>query len=204
MSSPVTTSEAANRDSRTNIAAHDVYMPDFAADVADEQASYSPALARFQTLDRRIVGAINPLTSGQLRVTALWLPEGAVISNISAVASAAAATPTNQWAALLDQGLRVLGKTVDRTTEAWNANTLKTFNFATPVRAAYSGIHYVGLVVVATTVPQLTGLAGSTPMAALPPILTGSSSTGLTNPASLGATAAAITAGLLPFWAAAS
>lgn len=136
------------------------------------------------------------LSSGRLGLVALkTLPGGVTVNTITFVsATTAAGTPTNQWFCLVDQSLNVLAKTNDDTTTAWAGNSAKTLTISGGYTPADDIAVYAGIVVAATTVPTLAvqQLASGSNIATLAPKLSGNSTTGLTNPASLGATAAAI------------
>lgn len=140
------------------------------------------------------------LASGTLRMEAVYLRAGVAVTALDYVASSTAAgTPLNQWAGLFDFTSRnLLAVSTDKTTEAWLANTLKSFAVAyTP---AATGWYYAGLVVVATTVPTLMGINSNATLNGLPPVLSGTSSTGRTAPETVGFTAAAITTHALGVW----
>lgn len=111
-------------------------------------------------------------------------------------ATTAAVEPKNQWVVLCDINRKVLARSADKTTEAWGANTKKSFTFESEYTAPEDEAVYAGLLVVATTVPTLQAKesVNSFPLN-LAPILGGNSTTGLTVPAGLaiGATAAALT-----------
>lgn len=131
------------------------------------------------------------LTSGTLRLEAVYLTAGVPVTALDFMASTTAAgTPTNQWAALYDvTTLGLLATSADQTTGAWAANTLKSFPITyTPT---VSGLYYAALLVAATTVPTLLGINSNATLSALPPILCGNSTTGLTTPATAPATAVA-------------
>jgi hypothetical protein len=160
---------------------------------------WTPTAAVLTNVDRANAATGNNaglLTSGRLQLAGgLVIPAGQTITTVSFMSGTqAAVTPTNQWACLVGIDRTVLVKSADVTTAAWAANTVKTFTLATPYTPTVDTPVYAGLVVAAGTVPDLRGLNSSTVIMELPPILTGYSTTGLTNPASLGATAAAITA----------
>lgn len=135
------------------------------------------------------------LTSGRLQLAGGFvIPAGTTITTVSFMSgTAAAATPTNQWACLVGIDRTVLVKSADVTTAAWAANTVKTFTLATPYTPTTDTPVYAGLVVVAGTVPDLRGVNGSSAVNDIAPVIAGHSTTGLTDPASLGATAGAIT-----------
>lgn len=138
------------------------------------------------------------LTSGTLYVVGgLLLPEGEAITRVDFYsATTAAVEPTHQWACLLDTSRKILTVSADKLTEAWGANTKKSFTL--PSYSAPSGEFkpvYAALLVTATTTPTLRGVEGentfpgnNAPMAAA------DSNTGLTTPLTAGETAAAFTA----------
>ncbi|MEQ1660530.1 MAG: hypothetical protein ABL896_17335 [Hylemonella sp.] len=145
------------------------------------------------------------LTSGTLFLQAIYLRAGQKVSNLSFhSATTAAGTPTNGFFALYDQNRALLAQSANFTTEAWAANSIKTKALAAAYTATYTGIHYVGIMVTATTVPTLKGLTAKTggQLAGQAPILHGNSTTALTT--SLPNPAAAITVGVNALWCAAT
>jgi hypothetical protein len=102
-------------------------------------------------------------------------------------------TPANQWMFLADINGNVLAKTADAGAAVlgWTAaNTAQDFNFAAPFTPSESLPVYVGIVIVAATMPTLRGvtLGGALlPPSQLVPLMGASGPAGLTNPASLGA-----------------
>lgn len=137
------------------------------------------------------------LTSGTLLLAGgLELPAGLEIKEVHFYSATTAATsPTNQWAVLLDSSRKVLARSADKTTEAWAANSKKTFTLDSPYTTTEEAAFYVGIVVVASTVPTLQAKESinSFPLN-LAPVMGGNSNTGLTVPSGLaiGATASAI------------
>lgn len=107
--------------------------------------------------------AVNTGTSigtGRLRGTAIWLPAGFTVNNIiiPSGAGGAASTPTHWWFALLDLNGDLLAVTADQTTTAFAASTVKSLAIATTAQGSqssftttYSGIHYIGMGMTATT-----------------------------------------------------
>ncbi|MFF9554601.1 right-handed parallel beta-helix repeat-containing protein [Streptomyces albus] len=141
------------------------------------EESMRPA-GRWETTSRMRCGATSTApVSGTLYLVPIWLPAGAVLSNISFVNGAtAAASPTNWWFSLHDSGRKMLARTADQGTAAWASNTVKTLPIAqtTAGNAAsytttYEGLHYLGIMIKATTLPNLVGEgsmatgAGATP-----------------------------------------
>ena len=117
-----------------------------------------PTGAKAQSLPRSLaVGAGGAPTSGQPRLNSIWLPKGTVITSITFVSGATAlATGTHQQFGLYDSAVNLLGSTTDDTSTAWAANTAKTLSL-TPgtFTTTYSGLHYVAVLIAATTVPSL-------------------------------------------------
>ena len=128
------------------------------------------------------------LASGVLRLVAVAVKGGLPINRVAVVSAGTGyGTPTNQWACLIDPvTMAVLSKSTDRTTEAFNANSLKIFT-GLDYTPPEDGWLYVGVLVKATSMGNLIGASVSAwqsiPSSAMP-VLTAESSTGLTNPAS--------------------
>lgn len=138
----------------------------------------------------RLIDAQAFLASGALRlVGGVVIPAGRAVNSITFVSNAAAVSPTNQWFCLVDQSLNVIAKTSDDTTTAWAASSAKTLNLTSTYTPSSEIAVYCGIVVVAGTVPSLTGVSGSSVLNGLAPAFTVTSTSGLTTPASLGATA---------------
>jgi hypothetical protein len=155
-----------------------------------------PNAAVFESCPRQSVdGNLSVLATGTLVLQAIYLPAAAVVSSITFVSGGTAlATGANQWFALYDSSLTKLAVSSDDTSTAWAADSAKTLSFATAFVTTYSGLHYVGVMVKATTVPTIAGQATRASITGLTPKLAGTSTPGLTNPASAPATAAALTA----------
>lgn len=161
-----------------------------------------PTAALVQTFGRT-VSTINSavLASGSLWLVSIYLPAGTLVSTITFTsATTALATGSNQWFALYSSARALLGVTNDDTSTAWAAEATKTLTLASPFTVLTSGMYYLGINVVATTVPSLRCSVTSARISTQVPILAGTSTTGLTNPASAPGTAAAITAsGSVPY-----
>ena len=135
---------------------------------------------------------------------AIWLPAGTVVNNLITMSgTTASATQTNRWLALYDQNRALLRQGPNTTTTVIAANTLWS-DAITAYTTTYSGIYYIGIMTAATTANSLVGVtaAGNAAIRNQAPILTGTSSTGLTTTAP--ATAAAITATVNSYWVAVS
>jgi hypothetical protein len=151
----------------------------------------TPASIR-QTYSRTLGGANSALgTTGVLGVSAIYLERGDVVNTINFwSATTAASVPLNQWAGLFTcPGGVILRLSADKTTEAWPGSTAKTFTLTSAYEVLTSGLYYIGLCQVATTLATLCcqGAGAGVAMHTSPPIMTGLSNSGLTTPASLGA-----------------
>lgn len=153
-------------------------------------AAIRSTVSRDQRLDN-----IAALVSGRLSCYGIWLEGGDVISSITFFAlTTPAGTPTNQWAVLLSSSRVKLAISTDRTTDAWPSNGAQTFTLTGPYTVPASGRYYLGLNVVAATVPTLYGVSGGgATILQRPPIRAGSADTGLTDPASCPTTVAPLT-----------
>lgn len=159
--------------------------------------------AQYETFDRNLCDEVNTavLSSGRLSGVAIWLPAGITINSISFFSgTTAAGTPTNQLFGLMDSSRNLLRSSVNNTTTAWAANSLKTLALTTTFTTTYSGLYYLGIMVTATTVPTLKGNTAKTggQLQAQAPSMGGTSTTGLTT--ALPATAAAFGTVTTSFW----
>ena len=159
--------------------------------------------AQYETFDRNLCDEVNTavLSSGRLSGVAIWLPAGITINSISFFSgTTAAGTPTNQLFGLMDSSRNLLRSSVNNTTTAWAANSLKTLALTTTFTTTYSGLYYLGIMVTATTVPTLKGNTAKTggQLQAQAPSMGGTSTTGLTT--ALPSTAAAFGTVTTSFW----
>ncbi|MFE0533842.1 right-handed parallel beta-helix repeat-containing protein [Streptomyces nigra] len=135
------------------------------------EAAMCPA-GRYETTSRLRAGTASTPVSGALYLTPIWLPKGLVVSTIAFTSGGTAAvSPTNYWFTLHDANRVALARTADQGTAAWAANTTKTLAIAQTTAGSassytttYSGLHYVGFMVAASTVPNIIG-EGSVPAA---------------------------------------
>ncbi|MFD9444952.1 hypothetical protein [Streptomyces sp. NPDC060001] len=124
--------------------------------------------------------------TGVMCSVAIYLQDGDLVSNLTFIsAGTAAGTPTNHFAALYNGAGVLLAQSADKLTEAWAADTAKTFALATAQRVTKSGIYYAALSVTASTVPTLVGSIGAKPF------LTGEGNLSQTSGSSLTGTAPA-------------
>lgn len=159
--------------------------------------------ALYETMDRNLVDEVNTalLSSGRLSLAAIYLPAGVTINSISFwSATTAAGTPTNQLFGLFDSSYNLLRSSANDTTTAWAANARKTLALTSAFTTTYAGIHYLGIMVTATTVPTIKGNTAKVggQLNAQAPSMGGTSTTGLTT--ALPATAAAPGTVTTSFW----
>lgn len=159
--------------------------------------------ALYETFDRNLCYEVNTalLSSGRLSLQAIYLPAGVTINSISFwSATTAGATLTNQLFGLFDSSYNLLRSSVNDTSTAWAANSRKTLALTSAFTTTYSGIHYLGIMVAATTVPTIKGNTAKTggQLSAGAPSMGGTSTTGLTT--ALPATAAAPGTVTTSFW----
>lgn len=141
--------------------------------------------ALYETFDRNLCDEVNTslLSSGRMSLVAIYLPINTTISSISFwSATTAAGTPTNQLFGLYDINLNLLRSSNNDTTTAWAANSRKTLSLTSSFTTTYSGIHYLALMVTATTVPTIKGNTAKVggQLSAGAPSMGGTSTTGLT------------------------
>ena len=156
---------------------------------------------RYETTSRLRAGTTSTPTSGSLYLVPVWLPKGAVISNIGFVSGGTAASaPTNYWFTLHDRSKVALARTADQLTAAWAANTAKslaiaqtTAGAATSYTTTYAGLHYYGVMIKATTVCSLVSEGSVADVLASVSPGFGGTDAGLSTPPTV--TAGAFTAG---------
>lgn len=112
-------------------------------------------------LDRtQCTGNLSALTTQVMLSVALPLNAGDLVTSLTFVsATTAAGTPTNWWFALYSPAGALLSQSADQTSTAWAANTAKTLALTTPQLITTAGVYYAALMVKATTVPTLVGIA---------------------------------------------
>ncbi len=169
--------------------------PQFTSQYA-RPSSLMMAGAISETIPRYLVGNTASIVTGKEHLTAIWLPAGATVTTITYRSSGtAAATSSHCWFSLRNSSRNLLGITSNDTAASpWSANTSKSLNLASPYAVTTSGWYYVGVMVSATTVPTLVGMATSATYQLLEPVLHGRDDTnaGLTTPATAPATSASL------------
>ena len=167
-------------------------------------SNLKPAGAIAETLSRgagpAVAGAGVALTSAALTLTAIWLPAGAVISNISyQYGTTGCASSTNWWYGLYDSSRVQLAVTADQTSTVITATSIPALAIAQVAAGAassftttYTGLHYVGIMVKATTPPTICGSITAGVLLSIPPALVGTSDTAQTTPPAFAHTAGAL------------
>lgn len=138
-----------------------------------------------ETMPRQLCPEVNTAgpASGTLALMAIKLRAGDLVSTIDLwSATTAAGTPTNYNVGLYDQNRNLLAQGTNKTTEAWAANSVKSWTLTAAYKATYTGLYYIGYYMVATTVATLKGGTARTggQLNAAAPIIYGTSNTGLT------------------------
>jgi hypothetical protein len=140
----------------------------------------------------RATGSVAAMTlaSGTLQLYPIALPKGMTIAGLWAHSgSTALAAGSNQWMTLLDSSLNIVMKTNDYTNTAWSGNRPKLFLSPATYATNYKGLYYIGVVVVASTMPTILGISVNgiitSPTSKVLPVLSGQANTGLTDPTSL-------------------
>lgn len=140
-----------------------------------------------ETIARR-GASISPssIASQRIYFTAIALLKGQTVSTVTFCSgNTALVTGSNQWACLYDLAGAKLRVSNDDTNTAWAANTEKTFTLATSYTVPNDALFYVGIMVNATTPPNLLGVPSSATAATLAPRISGvDQAASYTNPAS--------------------
>jgi hypothetical protein len=167
-----------------------------------KRALWLPTGAIDQTIPRAAAlgNSLAGGASGVMRLVGgdLVLPAGVPINTVTVMAGGtAAAGATHCWFCLVRQSdLAVLAKTVDDTTATpVPASTPKSLSLASTFTPGADTSAYIGIVVVATTLPTWIGANTIAVVNNIAPAAAGNSTTGLTDPTSLGATVAAPSGG---------
>lgn len=111
-------------------------------------------------MDRNTCPEVNTTagTTGQIRLQAIWLTAGTIVSNIAfCSATTLAGTPTHYVFALYDIAGNLLATTADQTSTAWAANTMKTLAVTAAYTIPTTGLYYLMFSMVASTVVTLKG-----------------------------------------------
>jgi len=124
----------------------------------------SPVIA--QTISLELANTTGgSLGSGQINLTAIYLPLATTITNITLLSNSTAESGgSHLWFALYDDGrssssagqLALLSQTADQTgATVFAANSALTLALLAPYVTTYSGIYYIAFCCTASTVPSL-------------------------------------------------
>jgi hypothetical protein len=130
----------------------------------DYQMALNGGAATWDNCDRRMATAdAGGLVTQIMRMSAIMLPKGIVVTNITCRSGATpAGTPTNWWFALYKPDLTLLAQTADQLTAAWAATTTMTKALTGgPFTLTVGGLYYAAVMVKATTVPTLVASIGT-------------------------------------------
>ncbi len=126
-------------------------------------------------------GSNITLTSGQLRLVAIYLPTGVTCTSISFVSRAAGSSMTHQYFGLYDSNYNLLRGTNDDTSTAWAADVVKTLNLTSTFVTTYSGLHYLGILYTGSTLAVVAAPVTNVGSYSLSPLFAGgTTSTSLT------------------------
>lgn len=147
---------------------------------------------RTNLVDRlQLSSNLSALTSAVMLSVALPLERGDVVTNLTFLSGATAVgTPANWWFALYDTAATpaLIAQTADQTSTAWAANTAKTVALSAPYTVTTSGVYYASVMVKASSVCTLAGVALEN-AAAAGAVVTGQAILAQTSGSSLTATA---------------
>lgn len=152
-----------------------------------ELAGLAPTNAFAETYPRVLTASASGavLSTGRLSLAAIHLHAGQVVTNIGFLSAAQALVGgSNQWFALFSSTFALLGVTSDDGATAWGTNAAKVLSLTSAYTVPTTGLYYLGINVTATTPPSLRSYTGSSAANGISPKLEGTSTTGLTNPAS--------------------
>ena len=167
-------------------------------------APYGFAGCKAESIPRTLAGVTIAGASGTMFMQAIWLPAGMIINNLYSMSgTTGGANQTARWMALYDQSRSLLRQSADQGGAALAANTLFTAPI-TSYTTTYSGLYYIAMLTTASPANSWIGVtaAGNSAIRNLPPVLTGTSNSGLSGVAPVSANA--ITGTTNSYWVAVS
>lgn len=108
-----------------------------------------------QTFPVRQANALTVLVTQSLYVSPIWLTAGDVVTNITLANGAATVTPAHWLVGLFNSARVQLATSTDDTTTVWAINTLRTTALSAAFTVTYTGWHYLGVAVDASTLPTV-------------------------------------------------
>jgi hypothetical protein len=134
-----------------------------------------------------VTGNAAALVSGRMSIVGIVLTKGQSLTSVGFYsATTALSAGTNQWFCILNSAMQIVAVTVNDTSTAWTANTLKVLALTGTYVVPSTGQYHLGIVVTASTVPTLSAVI-TLPTARRPRSFI--ADTGLTTPQSVGWTA---------------
>ena len=110
---------------------------------------------KFQSFERREASALTILVTQTLYVTTIWLPAGEKITSIYYANGAATVTPAHWLVGLFNSSRVLLASSTDDTSTVWAIDTIRSTNLTTAYETTYTGWHYCGVAVDASTLPTV-------------------------------------------------
>lgn len=143
----------------------------------DLQDKYLAPAGAIETIGRRFVDTSGQiyLVSGRISLTAIALPKGFTVTNITFVSSGTGVSgATHTWFALCDSSYVQLRATADDTSATpWNLNTAKTMALTSTFTTTYEGLYYLAVNVtgtVGTTTVHAANASGSYSISPFPSV----------------------------------
>lgn len=144
----------------------------------------APAGALAETAPRFLAGATLTPTTGTTYVTAIALPKGTVVTNITLLTGTAASSgTTHSWFGLLDSTGKVVAVSADGLTANLANSAFITYAMGAPYTVTAAGLFYVAQSVTATGMCNWASVTTSTVAAARTPVLCGTAGTNNAPPA---------------------
>lgn len=136
-----------------------------------------------------------PLTSGTVYEVAMPVEAGLCICDATLCAVGAQSGGTHAWVGVADSSNTVLTVSADQTTAGYFAADTLVATELDRFMTTYSGLYYLFVCVVATTMPTFASAAApvSAALSNASPVLCGTSLTGQTTPVTVGSSLGAIT-----------
>lgn len=140
-----------------------------------------PDVAVYETFDRELASTTSTPISGQLKMVAIALPSGLPVAAVGFVSGS---TPlsggSHGWFSLHDASRNLLRQSADDTSPVFAANAAKSYNLSSAYVTTYEGLYYLGLMFVASQMPTLVAINGSSAVLGVTPIIGGNSTSSLT------------------------
>lgn len=170
---------------------------------ARREALNRRTLAIAESFPRQIAANSSALVFGQMQFVAIPLLKGQIVSKIGFVSGTTAISgQTNQWFALWNSAVGLIGTTTDDTTTSWPANTEKALSMQANYTVLADALFYVSVLVAGATTPNsVLAIASNAAITGLAPALQGRDTTHtlLTNPASAPSTATLAVSSIAPY-----